>query len=436
VSGSNPTGTVNFKDGSTSISGCTTVSLSGTGNIRTAKCSTTALTVGSHSMTAAYSGDASNSASTSSALSQTVSKATSSTALASSANPSTVGTSVTFTATVSGYGPTGTVNFKDAGVSLSGCSAVALSGTGNTRTAQCATGALTAGAHSLVASYSGDGNNLSSGSSTLSQSVQASAPPVPPPSLINPGFEIPALASRTYQYDPSASGIGWTFAGNSGIQSNGSAWGAARAPDGIQTAFIQSTGTISQPLSLAAGTYTLSFMAARRACCVSPYVQPVKVTVDGAQIGTLISPSTTSFAPFSIVFSVATSGTHIIAFAGTDSTDKTTFLDAVTLVSGSVAAASAKLASSANPSKLKASVTFTATVTGSNPTGQVAFTASGKTIAGCGSVALSGSGDSKVALCATTFGKKGTYSIVATYGGDANNSSAASPALSQSVKGR
>ena len=51
----------------------------------------------------------------------------------------------------------------------------------------------------------------------------------PPASLVNPSFEIPALGGG-YQYNPSASGIGWTFTSSSGIQGNGSAWGAARHP--------------------------------------------------------------------------------------------------------------------------------------------------------------------------------------------------------------
>ena len=435
VTGSNPTGTVNFKDGSTSIGGCSAVALPGSGNIRTASCASAALTVGTHSITAAYSGDASNSASTSSALTQTVNKAATSTSLASSANPSTVGNSVTFTASVTGINPAGSVNFTDGGTSISGCSAVSLSGSGNARTAQCATSGLAAGTHSIVAQYSGDGSNLTSSSATLSQSVQASAPPAPP-SLLNPGFESPVLSTGGYQYNATAADIAWTFSGNSGIERNGSPWGAAPAPEGMQAAFIQSTGSISQTLSFGPGTYTLAFMAAQRACCVSPYVQPIRVTVDGAQIGGLISPPSTSWGPFSIVFSVATSGSHTIAFSGTDPSDKTTFLDALTLASGAVVSASVTVASSANPSRLNASVTFTATVTGSSPTGQVAFTASGKTIAGCAAVALTGSGNAKTAVCTATFAKKGTYGIVATYAGDANNSPATSPVLSQSVKRR
>jgi hypothetical protein len=152
----------------------------------------------------------------------------------------------------------------------------------------------------------------------------------PPPSLVNPSFEIPAL-SGGYQYNPSAAGIGWTFSANSGIQGNGSAWGAAAAPNGTQTAFIQGTSTITQTLSLNAGSYTLSFQAARRSCCVAPYVQPIKVTIDGTQIGSLVSPASTSFTVFSIPFSVATTGAHTLTFTGTDPNDKTTFIDSVTV---------------------------------------------------------------------------------------------------------
>src|SRR5262249_15626981 len=153
------TGTVNFKDGASSIGGCSAVALTGSGNSLTAQCATSTLTAGTHSITAAYAGNASNNPSTSSAVSQVVNKAASSSTLSSSANPATLGANVTFTATVTGTSPTGTVNFKDGASSISGCSAVALAGSGNVRTAQCATSALTAGTHSMTAVYSGDSGN-------------------------------------------------------------------------------------------------------------------------------------------------------------------------------------------------------------------------------------------------------------------------------------
>ncbi len=182
--------------------------------------------------------------------------------------------------------------------------------------------------HSIVATYSGDAGNSGSTSATLSQVVNST----PPGSLVNGSFEIPALGSG-FQYNPGAAGIGWTFSPGSGIQGNGSAWGAATAPNGTQTAFIQGTGSMTQTITLNAGSYTLSFQAAQRSCCVSPFVQPVKVSVDGTQVG-LISPSSTSFVPFSISFSVGTTGAHTITFTGTNGNDKSTFIDNVTLVPG------------------------------------------------------------------------------------------------------
>src|SRR5207249_9663782 len=93
------------------------------------------------------------------------------TTLASAPNPSTVGGNVIFTATVTGTSPTGSVNFKDGVTSIAACSAVVLSGSGNSRTATCTTNALTAGAHSIVATYSGDAANATSSSSAPSQTA-------------------------------------------------------------------------------------------------------------------------------------------------------------------------------------------------------------------------------------------------------------------------
>jgi hypothetical protein len=430
VSGSAPTGTVNFKDGATSIAACSAVALTGSGNIRSATCATSSLAVGTHSITAVYSGDAINNGSTSAALSQVVNGgggATTTTTLSSSSNPSTVGTNVTFTTTVTGTAPTGTVNFKDGAASIAACSAVSLTGSGNARTAQCSTSALSTGTHSIVASYGGDANNTASNSSTLSQGVNSVAPPA---TLVNASFEIPALGTG-YQYNASVSGIGWTFSAGSGIQGNGSAWGAATAPNGTQTAFIQGTSTISQAVSLNAGSYTLAFKAAQRPCCLTPNLQPIQVTVDGTQIGSLVTPAITSFGSISILFTLASSGTHIIAFAGTNPNSNTTFIDGVTLTAvlpGTV------LASSLNPAKRGQNVTFTSTITGNNPTGSVAFTSNGNPIAGCAAVALTGSGNSKTAQCPTSFAATGTYSIVASYGGNANNAPTVSSALSEVIK--
>jgi hypothetical protein len=90
--------------------------------------------------------------------------ATSSIALTASLNPSLVGQAVTFTATVSGSSPTGTVTFKDGATTLG-------TGTLSSGQATLTTSALTSGTHAITAVYGGDASNASSTSSALSQAV-------------------------------------------------------------------------------------------------------------------------------------------------------------------------------------------------------------------------------------------------------------------------
>lgn len=170
ITGTAPTGTVTFNDGTTVL--CGAVALTGTGNTRTATCTSATLAIGTHPITAVYSGDSANAASTSPVLSQVVQTAGSvGVTLASSLNPSNVGQSVTFTASVTGTAPTGTVAFQDGTAVL--CNAVTLTGTGNTRTASCSSTALTVGTHNLTAAYSGDAGNAAATSAVLVQIVQA-----------------------------------------------------------------------------------------------------------------------------------------------------------------------------------------------------------------------------------------------------------------------
>src|SRR5207244_1906407 len=128
-----------------------------------------ALGVGTHSITASYSGDSNFNGSTSAVLTQTVNKANTTTTVASSANPSVFGQSVTFTATVAvvspGAGsPSGSVTFLDGATTLG-------TGTLSGGTATFATSALAVGSHSITASYGGDTNFNTSTSAVLTQTV-------------------------------------------------------------------------------------------------------------------------------------------------------------------------------------------------------------------------------------------------------------------------
>jgi hypothetical protein len=180
VTGANatPTGIVAFLDGSTYLGD---VTLSG----GQASLTVSSLSVGSHNITATYSGDY-KFAGSSSTLSQSVSLDGTSTGLTSSADPSSYGQSVTFTATVTasapGAGvPTGTVKFKATGTSST--ATVTLDSTGKA-TLNVAT--LPVGTTTFTAVYSGDGNFTTSTSAGLAQTVNVAQTQTILTSSLNP----------------------------------------------------------------------------------------------------------------------------------------------------------------------------------------------------------------------------------------------------------
>ncbi|MGO9914629.1 MAG: beta strand repeat-containing protein, partial [Isosphaeraceae bacterium] len=173
----NPTGTVTFDDGSTTLG---TGTLSTSNGVTTATYTTAALSVGAgQEITAVYSGDPNFAASTSAALSQTVNQAATTTTVKSSTDPSVYGQSVTFTATVAptspGAGnPTGTATFKDGSTTLGSGT---LSTSNGVTTATFTTASLSDGAgQEITAVYSGDPNFTTSTSPPLSQTVNPSTP--------------------------------------------------------------------------------------------------------------------------------------------------------------------------------------------------------------------------------------------------------------------
>ncbi len=156
---STATGTVQFKDGSSNLGLPVTVS-NGVATLSTNQLGT----VGSHSLSAAYSGDAINTASTSSVGTLLINAFTSSTALSVAPGQATAGDAVTLTATVSGYQASGVVTFFDGNTRLGSASI----GNG---TASLVVSGLAEGAHSLNARYAGDANNVGSDSASVALSV-------------------------------------------------------------------------------------------------------------------------------------------------------------------------------------------------------------------------------------------------------------------------
>src|SRR5208337_3146068 len=140
-------------------------------NGTTAALNTSALAVGTHSITAEYLGDGNFTSSTSSpAVSETVNQASTTTALAVDQNPSAYGQSVTFTASVTPVSPgagvaTGTVTFKD------GTTVLGYRTLGSNGIATFSTSALAVGSHSITTTYGGDTNFVGSASASLSETV-------------------------------------------------------------------------------------------------------------------------------------------------------------------------------------------------------------------------------------------------------------------------
>ena len=157
-----PTGSVNFKQGSTVIG---TATLDATGH---ASFTTSALAPGNNNVTAAYGGGANFLTSTSASVTEVVNKTPTTTTVVSSQNPSVFKQPLTFTATVvsnSGGMPTGSVTFYD-GNQKQGSATLNSAGQ-----ATFATSGLGHGSHNITAVYGGDNSFASSTSSVLVQMI-------------------------------------------------------------------------------------------------------------------------------------------------------------------------------------------------------------------------------------------------------------------------
>jgi PKD repeat protein len=351
------------------------------------------------------------------------------TSLASSQNPAAEGSNITFTATVSGNNPTGTVAFTDNGTPIAGCASVALASS----SAQCATSSLVTGSHSIVATYSGDAANASSFSPALTQTVFTASGSINVALAANGGV---ASASSTYSSSYPAAGA------NNGDRkgtnwASGGGWNDATAstfPDWLQITFpsAQTIGEIdvftvqdnySNPINPSlATTFSAYGITAFE-------VQYWTGSAWAAVPGGIVTGNNKVWRQFTFP-AISTDRIRVLVTGALYNYSRITEIEAWTADGGNgPVPTTTALGSSQNPAAEGSNITFTATVSGSNPTGTVAFTDNGTPIAGCASVALASSS----AQCATSSLVTGSHSIVATYSGDAANASSFSPALTQTV---
>ena len=439
---STASGTIQFLDGG---------ALLGTGTVSSGSASftTASLAQGTHSITAAYSGDANDATATSGALQQTVNKVSTTTSLNGSTAISTLGTAVTFTATVSPAGATGTVQFSafatNSGSSYSLGSAPVVSGV-----ATLTTTALVSGPNAVTAIYSGDSQNAGSTSAAFSEMVRFTSYAVLTSSL-NPstsGASV-TLTATVYPANNGQTGSvqffnGSVLLGTSPLSGGGTAQFATTAlPVGTDSL----TAVYSGDTNWAGGTSTALSQTVNKIVTTTTLTSSLNPSMVGASITltAIVSPSTatgtvqfldgaavlgtSTLANGSATFSATslTQGTHsITAVYSGDANNATSTSAATSQVVKAVT--SVLLASSLNPAVVGQSIVFTATLN-SAATGTVQFL-DGSTVIGTGTVS------SGVATFATTSLAQGTHSISASYSGDTNYASASSAPLAETINAK
>jgi hypothetical protein len=221
------TGTIQFLDNTTVLATVNAVN-------GTAVYTTTSLALGSHSLSANYTGDANwQAASTLVPYTQTV-KATTTTTLTSGNNPQQVGNPVKFTAKVSPSAATGFVQFLDGGQQLN---TAVLSGGTAILTVTFTSG----GDHPISCVYSGDATHVGSASAVLTQTINKLKPSLTLDSSPNPsayGQSVTVTASAPAN-----------ATGTMQLMDNGTALATV---DAVNGAAVYSTA------SLTSGSHTLS----------------------------------------------------------------------------------------------------------------------------------------------------------------------------------
>ncbi|HEX4340879.1 MAG TPA: Ig-like domain-containing protein [Polyangiaceae bacterium] len=446
-----PTGAVTFRDGATAL-GVASVNKAGVATFLTRT-----LGVATHVIAADYAGDTHFSSSTSATLSEVVNQDGATVSLVASANPSVFGAGLTFTAHVTSDGtgglPTGTVVFKD------GTDALATTTLDAGGSASFASATLSGGPHTISATYGGDTNH---GGGVIGSVVESVDPA--PTTLVVTASANPAVFGQSLTFtatamtDPLAPFAGTvtfldgtTALGTVTMGTNGVATlnvgSLAIATHSIQAVYggdLSHAVATSAPLSEIIGAVptTTAVAASSNPALVGrtvTFTATVSPVAPGAGVPTgmvMFLDGTTSLGGAILDASgvaaldtgALTEGTHSItvAYAGDGSYGASS--SAALAEKLGVNVTTLMVVSTPNPSNFGASVTLTATVSGSltTPTGAVTFLDGTTSL---GKVALDASG---AASLDTTSLAVGTHTLSASYAGDDANG-AGSGTVSQVV---
>jgi hypothetical protein len=161
-SGPAPSGLVTFEAGGVPVASPVTLSATGAVNFATSR------PTAKHTYTAVTTGDSVYASAKSNGILLNPTDATPVVTLTATPNPATLGQSVTFTAAVNtaipGIPPTGSVKFSVSNV-VAGTTVL------NNGIATFSTSTMTAGTHTIVATYLGDGNYLLTASNSVTETV-------------------------------------------------------------------------------------------------------------------------------------------------------------------------------------------------------------------------------------------------------------------------
>jgi len=147
-------------------------------------------------------------------------------------------------------------------------------------------------------------------------------PNTPTPVVPNGTFELPVITGFVMNPQPNV----WSFTGGGGEQKNGSPFGAATAPEGVQTGLLQGDASMSQTFTFTAQNLAITFMAAQRGA----QAQTLDILFDDVVVSSF-QPTSSAWAKYATKTFTATAGDHKITIKGTNTHggDNSAFVDDV-----------------------------------------------------------------------------------------------------------